>query len=78
MVETSNTDAVTAGAYRRLLRTAKAALANLRVEGIDRSVNLRAEDLVTLADLASIIEAEASAAERRGRDWADGSEGSKR
>jgi hypothetical protein len=46
----------------------KALLANLRVEHTDRSFAVRTDRFGTLADVASVVEAESAEAESRDRD----------
>ena len=53
------------------IRMVKALLTNLRVEPTDRSVGLRAEGFGTLADFASIVEAEAREAVSQARAEGD-------
>lgn len=77
-VEHADPAALAVGAYDRAHRMSKAFLASLRIQRSDRSVDLRAEGFGTLADFASIVEAEAGEVESADRDGGGGSKGPKR
>jgi hypothetical protein len=77
-VEHPDPEALAAGAHDRIFRMVKALLANIRVERTDRSIDCRTGGFGTLADFASIVEAEAGEERTPKREGKDGSSDSER